>query len=136
MSYYLLSVKDKLLDNNFQTVEKEQPKKQAASDLYEVKLCSRMLTQWTEVMKMEKRRRYGLMMKAVVFHRRLEPFFYFPRTLKEGRYDCRILLRKYFFMWVKYNLMKDSIEKTAKNIEFLRSKVNLILPDYVPGREN
>ena len=48
----------------------------------------------------------------------------------------RILLRKYFFMWVKYNLMKDSIEKTAKNIEFLRSKVNLILPDYVPGREN
>ena len=30
-----------------------------------------MLAQWTEVMKQEKRRRYGLMMKAVVFHRRL-----------------------------------------------------------------
>ena len=48
----------------------------------------------------------------------------------------RILLRKYFFMWMKYNLLKDSIEKTAKNIDFLRSKVSLILPDYVPGREN
>ena len=71
VSCHLSPVEDNLLDNNFQTVEKEQPKKQAASDLYEVKVCTRMLTQWTEVMKMEKRRRYGLMMKAVVFHRRL-----------------------------------------------------------------
>ena len=37
---------------------------------------------------------------------------------------------------MKYNLLKDSIEKTAKNIDFLRSKVSLILPDYIPGREN
>ena len=76
MSCHLSPVEDKLLDNNFQTVEKEQPKKQAASDLYEVKVWSRMLAQWTEVMKMEKRRRYGLMMKAVVFHRRLVGFLF------------------------------------------------------------
>ena len=48
----------------------------------------------------------------------------------------RILMRTYFFMWMKYILLKDSIEKTAKNIEFLRSKVTLILPDYRPDREN
>ena len=45
-------------------------------------------------------------------------------------------MRTYFFMWMKYILLKDSIEKTAKNIEFLRSKVTLILPDYRPDREN
>ena len=57
-------------------MEKEKPKKQAASDLYEVKLCSKMMSQWTEIMKQEKRRRYGLMMKAVVFHRRLVLHFF------------------------------------------------------------
>ena len=39
-------------------------------------------------------------------------------------------------MWLKYVLLKDSIEKSARSIEFMRTKVSLILPDYVPGREN
>ena len=32
--------------------------------------------------------------------------------------------------------MKDSIEKSARAVEFLRTKVSLLLPDYVPCREN
>ena len=67
-------------------MEKEKPKKQAASDLYEVKLCSKMLNQWTEVMKQEKRRRYGLMMKAVVFHRRLVGFLFMENKCNSALY--------------------------------------------------
>ena len=117
----------------FQVVEREKPKKQAAIDFHEVKLCSRMFSLWTEFMRQEKRRRYSLVMKAVVFHRRLVINILLPTINSQ---HSRILQRKYFFMWMKYILLKDAIEKTAKNIDFLRSKVTLILPDYMPGREN
>ena len=45
-------------------------------------------------------------------------------------------MRRYFFMWVRYVLMKDSIEKSARVVEFMRTKVSLMLPDYQPCREN
>lgn len=48
----------------------------------------------------------------------------------------RLLLRRHFFLWVRYVLMKDSIEKSARAVEFLRTKVSLMLPDYVPCRES
>jgi hypothetical protein len=32
--------------------------------------------------------------------------------------------------------MKDSIEKSAQAVEFLRTKVAILLPDYVPCRES
>ena len=48
----------------------------------------------------------------------------------------RLLLRRHFFLWVRYVLMKDSIEKSARAVEFLRTKVSLLLPDYVPCRES
>ena len=47
----------------------------------------------------------------------------------------RLLLRRHFFLWVRYVLMKDSIEKSVRAVEFLRTKVSLMLPNYVPCRE-
>ena len=41
-------------------------------DLYELKVCSRVMAAWVEFSKEEKRRQYGHVMKAIVFHRRQE----------------------------------------------------------------
>ena len=53
-------------------MEAEKPGRQAAVDLYELKVCSRVMAAWVEFTKEEKRRQYGHVMKAIVFHRRQE----------------------------------------------------------------
>ena len=95
----------------------ERPKKQAAGDFYEMTLLQKHLASWNQITKTEKRRRYGSNVKATVHYRRL-------------------LLRRHFFLWVRYVLMKDSIEKSVRAVEFLRTKVSLMLPNYVPCRES
>ena len=55
-----------------QQVEAEKPGRQAAVDLYELKVCSRVMAAWVEATKDEKRRQYGYVMKAIVFQRRQE----------------------------------------------------------------
>ena len=59
-------------DSSFslQAVAVERPGRQAALDLHEMKLSSRVLSAWAEVTREGRRRQYGLMMKAVVFQRR------------------------------------------------------------------
>ena len=109
------------------------PKKQAASDLFEMKTGHRVLTAWKDVTREEKRRRYGNNVRANDFHRR------YSLIISREKYlivNLRLLIRRYFFMWLKYILLKDSIEKSARSVEFLRTKVSLLLPDYIPGREN
>ena len=85
----------------------ERPKKQAAGDFYEMTLLQKHLASWNQITKTEKRRRYGSNVKATVHYRRL-------------------LLRRHFFLWVRYVLMKDSIEKSVRAVEFLRTKVSLV----------
>jgi hypothetical protein len=47
-----------------------------------------------------------------------------------------VLRRRYFFRWLRFNLLKESIQEREKTRELLKSKVVLLLPDYVPFREN
>ena len=54
----------------YQKVEAERPGRQAAVDLHEMKVCSRVMAAWVEFSKEEKRRQYGHVMKAIVFQRR------------------------------------------------------------------
>ena len=54
----------------YQKVEAERPGRQAAVDLHEMKVCSRVMAAWVEFTKEEKRRQYGYVMKAIVFQRR------------------------------------------------------------------
>ena len=69
---------DNNIDNNdktdqYQEVEAEKPGRQAAVDLYELKVCSRVMAAWVEFTRDERRRQYGHVMKAIVFQRRQEP---------------------------------------------------------------
>ena len=120
-------------------MEKEKPKKQAASDLYEVKLCSKMLSQWTEVMKQEKRRRYGLMMKAVVFHRRLVGFLFMENkssALYSGYYCGNISSCGWNIIW--WRILSKKLPRissfsglksiSSSRIMFLEEKIE---EDYV-----
>ena len=89
---------------------------------------------WRLFTREEKIWRYKNSVRAVDFHRR-----YLLKTIESLliSVSCfRLLIRRYFFMWLKYILLKDSIEKSARSVEFLRTKVSLLLPDYVPGRGN
>ena len=56
----------------YQQVEAEKPGRQTAVDLYEMKVCSRVVAAWVEFTKEEKRCQYGHVMKAIVFQRRQE----------------------------------------------------------------
>lgn len=60
-------------DHRYQEVEAEKPGRQAAVDLYELKVCSRVMAAWVEFTRDERRRQYGHVMKAIVFQRRQEP---------------------------------------------------------------
>ena len=41
-------------------------------DLYEMKVCSRVMVVWVEITREARRRQYGLVMKAVCLQRRQE----------------------------------------------------------------
>ena len=51
-------------------VEAVLPKKQAANDLYEMKLGQRVIAKWRDMTREEKRRHYGNSVRATAFHRR------------------------------------------------------------------
>ena len=67
-----LSLNNAKAQCKYQQVEAEKPGRQAAVDLYELKVSSRVMAAWVEFSKEEKRRQYGHVMKAIVFHRRQE----------------------------------------------------------------
>ena len=114
----------------------ERPKKQAAGDFYDMSLLQKHLARWNQITKTEKRRRYGSNIKATVHYRRYSLQIELIVKLLSSHLLLRLLLRRHFFLWVRYVLMKDSIEKSARAVEFLRTKVSLMLPDYVPCRES
>ena len=67
-------------------VEAVLPKKQAAIDLYEMKVGQRVIAKWRDVTREEKRRHYGNCVRATAFHRRFENLIYKSVLEKNYRY--------------------------------------------------
>ena len=59
-----------LFKSSAQVSHRERPKKQAAGDFYEMSLLQKHLARWSQITKIEKRRRYGSNIKATVHYRR------------------------------------------------------------------